>query len=199
MSSPKHEAEYSAWFWRRRKHFHKRETWVAELLRREFHPDSVYDAGCGAGSFMGAFLESGCRVAGCDANLDKARPWLVKEAEPFMEQRDLSRFNPWPDHFGLVLCIEVGEHLPEGTHAYLFNNLRELLAPGGDIFFTGGQPQQRGYGHLSPRTLSQWIAEARGQGLVYDHDRTRKVIDRFYNHNEALGLARNALVFRGEP
>jgi hypothetical protein len=58
--------------------------------------------------------------------------------------------------FNLVLCLEVGEHLPEASADTLVDN---IVYHGGDIVFSAAVPGQEGVGHINCQPHEYWHAK----------------------------------------
>jgi 2-polyprenyl-3-methyl-5-hydroxy-6-metoxy-1,4-benzoquinol methylase len=128
-------------------------------------PSTLLDAGCGDGAMVQM-----CRAYGVEAyGIDQ----LVQPNWPsYFIQHNLVDHFRMPDlrQFGMVLCIEVAEHLHESAHATLCDTLYDNLAPGGFLLFSAAHPGQGGMGHVSERSSAYWHIEFSLRGLNYRHD-----------------------------
>lgn len=142
-----------------------RRRWVLELLgRRQF--SSVLDVGCGNGLMLTLIDERfpGKRLAGVD--LSEVAVANNRERLPHMEFAcaDLAK-DALPNHFDVVTCCEVVEHLDDPAGAV--KKLASSVVPGGTVLVTCPTgplyPTERHFGHVrhpSRAQLVQWGADA---------------------------------------
>jgi SAM-dependent methyltransferase len=142
-------------------------------------PESVIDIGCGIGTFMKIFKESGVKeIMGIDG------PWcdkdlLFKNISPsefiegnLTEPINLSR------KFDLVVCLEVAEHLPP-VNADSF--VSDLVSLGDVILFSAAIPDQWGINHLNEQWLSYWEEKFNRHNYVV-HD----ILKSFFWNSESI-------------
>ena len=107
--------------------------------RAEIADRPILDVGCGGGSRAEALARKGGNVTGIDVApkvLAIARLHLhesgldVDYRETTIEQQALET----PEHFDVVTCMEMLEHVPEP--ASVIQSVQELLKPGGHAFFS---------------------------------------------------------------
>ncbi len=116
---------------------------------------SVIDVGCGLGTFMRAFKESGViDILGIDGK------WCKKEllfqnidSSEFIEQ-DLETKIEINRKFDLAISLEVAEHLTIHRAKSFVDDLCNLSDT---IVFSAAIPHQGGDHHLNEQTLSYWI------------------------------------------
>ena len=101
----------------------------------------VLDVGTGRGRFAIHMAGLGCRTVASDISsemLDVARKAArdqgLLEKISFCESSAEDLSNTGRDHFDLVLCMELFDHLPDLGSA--LSAMRRLLAPGGYFVFT---------------------------------------------------------------
>jgi|GEM_PF-251849 len=124
---------------------HKHDPSLAKALADFFQKEkakNVVDFGCGPGNYVKSFREQKIQCEGYDGNPDSAiiSNGLVKTvdlAEPF----DLKK------HFDWVLCLEVGEHLPQKYEKTLIENLDKHNVKG--IVLSWAIKGQTGFGHFN--------------------------------------------------
>jgi SAM-dependent methyltransferase len=149
---------------------------------------SVVDVGCGEGTWLAAFRNSGIEeifgIDGeyvCDAELQIAREDFraVDISKPFTLERA----------FDLAVCLEVAEHLPADCAAGFVKSLT-ALAPA--VLFSAAIPFQGGQHHLNEQWPDVWTALFKERGYQ-PVDFLRK---RVWN-NEAVEwwYAQNAILF----
>lgn len=158
------------------------------------HPRSVVDVGCGAGQWLSVFVRSGIAdIIGVDGG------WIEPEllripAERFLT-RDLGQPLRLSRQFDLVVCLEVGEHLPAEAADGLVDSLTSL---GPVVLFSAAIPQQGGVGHINEQWPEYWRARFEAHGFdvldcvrrrVWDDDR----VEAYYAQNTLLYLRRDHL------
>jgi SAM-dependent methyltransferase len=125
-------------------------------------PRSVLDVGCGQGEWLEAFPVTDV--------------WGVDIAAPDREgllQRDLTEPLELGRTFDLVLCLEVGEHLPEEAADTL---VVSLMSHGDNIVFGAAVPGQEGVGHINCQPHEYWHRKFAAVGYTM-HDIIRPLID----------------------
>jgi ubiquinone/menaquinone biosynthesis C-methylase UbiE len=94
--------------------------------------ESVADIGCGTGSLLSLFKESGAEIAGIDIS-----PKMIEQAKRRLgEEADLrvadSEHLPWGDgSFSLVVCVGSFHHYPAPLEAP--SEMRRVLMGGGHL------------------------------------------------------------------
>jgi SAM-dependent methyltransferase len=124
---------------------------VVPILLSLIAPDSAIDLGCGPGNWLLALRESGVAdVFGVDQNdygddlrIGRECFAVANLTAPFQIQRT----------FGLVICIEVAEHLPPAAAPTL---VRSLTALGPVVMFSAAIPLQGGAGHRNEQWPEYW-------------------------------------------
>jgi SAM-dependent methyltransferase len=109
-------------------------------------PNAVLDIGCGQGEWMSAFWRQRC--VGYAFGVDLAAP----DATEFL-RTDLTQPLHLGRTFDLVLCLEVGEHLPEEAADTLVDN---IVRHAGDVVFGAAVPGQEGKGHINCQPHEYW-------------------------------------------
>src|SRR6266481_9634258 len=117
-------------------------------------PRSVLDVGCGSGAWLKAFQElgvsdylgiDGVRLAPTDLLFDPSKFRAIDLTEPWSLGRT----------FDVVLCLEVGEHLPDRVAEMLVTS---LCAHANTVIFSAACPGQEGQGHINCQWPSYWQA-----------------------------------------
>ncbi len=99
----------------------------------------VVDVGCGGGILSEAMAKAGAKVSGIDV-----APKVLSVAELHLQESGLkidyqqktveSLASQSPDHFDLVTCMEMLEHVPDPYS--IIESIQVLLKPGGHGFFS---------------------------------------------------------------
>jgi SAM-dependent methyltransferase len=166
---------------------------VLELVK----PRSVIDIGCGTGSWLAVFRESGVDdVIGVDDDVD--RDLLTIPHETFLA-RDLSQPLALDRSFDLALSLEVAEHLPESSAEWFIESLT-ALAP--VVLFSAAIPGQGGVHHVNEQWPEYWAERFARKGYVPVDCLRRKVwaneaVDWWYAQNMIVYVERAHL--EGEP
>jgi SAM-dependent methyltransferase len=121
---------------------------VVDLL----HPASVLDVGCGRGTWLRGFSQSGVvEIVGVDgphiSAADLEIPATAFVSHDLTQPLDLGR------RFDLAVSLEVAEHLPaEIAPAFV----AALVAHAPAVLFSAAIPFQGGAGHVNERWPSYW-------------------------------------------
>ena len=133
---------------------------VAPIVRDLLEPESVLDIGCGQGEWLEAFALPD--MLGVDIAAPEGDQFIRHD---LTEPLDLGR------RFGLVVCLETGEHLPESAAGTL---VETLVRHGDDILFSAAVPGQEGIGHIHLQPHEYWLAKFAEHGFeVWDAIRPR--------------------------
>ncbi len=163
---------------------------VLEFLR----PVSVVDVGCGRGTWLSVFREQGVpRVVGIDGPHVNRKQLLIPH-ECFLEH-DLNLPLALGEQFGLVTCLEVGEHLPDKSAGVFVDSLTRL---GDIILFSAAIPFQGGVRHLNEQWPDYWANIFAGHAFFpVDTIRFRvwnnPSVEWFYAQNMILYVSEQAL------
>ena len=121
---------------------------VVPVLKRLLRPQSVLDLGCGQGEWLEVF-DLPCMV-GVD----------IAASDEFF-QRDLAEPLDLGVTFDVVLCLEVGEHLPQEAADVLVSS---CARHSDDVVFSAAVPGQEGKGHVNCQPHSYWAEKFEAQG-----------------------------------
>src|SRR5262245_47100129 len=89
---------------------------------RVFEFNSILDVGCGTGTWLRAAFDAGIRdIFGIDGVEISEQDFLV--SKDFFLRHDLTRALDLKRRFDIVLCLEVGEHLPPHAAQILIDTL----------------------------------------------------------------------------
>lgn len=111
---------------------------------------SLLDVGCGQGEWASAFGVDD--TVGVDIYPPHGDRYVRHD---LTEPLDLNRT------FDLVLCLEVGEHLPEDAADTLVDT---LVRHGDRVVFSAAVPGQEGNGHINCQSHEYWHAKFEERG-----------------------------------
>ncbi len=126
---------------------------VIPVILSLINPSSVVDLGCGIGTWLAAFCESGVKdVLGVDGQwVEKSR--LQIPGNQFM-YCDLETPVSINRRFDLAISVEVAEHLESSSSDTFVNSLCNLAPV---VCFSAAIPFQGGANHVNERWPSYWI------------------------------------------
>jgi SAM-dependent methyltransferase len=135
---------------------------VAPELVKNFSLKSVVDLGCGIGSWLRAFKESGVKeVLGVDFNEVDSKMLHISKEE--FTRHDLRKPFKTKKKFDLAISTEVAEHIDE-TYAENFIDSLSLLSD--RILFSAAIPKQGGRDHVNERFPNYWVKKFEKRGFI---------------------------------
>jgi SAM-dependent methyltransferase len=127
---------------------------VIPVIKDLIGPRSVLDVGCGIGTWVGAWHESGLDdVLGVDG--DYVDRTLLECPNEKFQSHDLNSPLGLGRRFDLVTCLEVAEHLPHEAASILIDS---LIRHGDVVVFSAAVPRQGGTHHVNEQWPSYWVA-----------------------------------------
>ena len=158
---------------------------LSDAIIEMFPVKSVIDIGCGNGQYTKNFLDVGIACEGYDGS-----PLTPEITGGLCKIRDFTQ-PVYVGKFDLVLCLEVGEHIPAIYERQFFTNL--CFAAKEWICLSWGIMGQGGYGHINCHDNEYVINEMTVRGFAFDleksnHLRERSTLPWFEN---------TTMVFRG--
>ena len=128
-------------------HLYRVDTKLAAALGSLFAGRSLVEFGAGSGCYAEALRRHGVDVQAFDGmpGLEQQTDGLVKTAD-LTQTQELGAAD-W------VMCLEVGEHVPQRYEATLLDNLHRHNRRG--IVLSWAKPDQPGQGHVTMRTHEQ--------------------------------------------
>jgi 2-polyprenyl-3-methyl-5-hydroxy-6-metoxy-1,4-benzoquinol methylase len=125
--------------------------WIDSKLRSD-----VVDLGAGTGVYVEELQRLGIRALGYDIADPQPRPDLV-QTKSMLEVTDPA---------GLVMCLEVAEHIDKSQERSVIESVWRNTLPGGHVIWSAAQPGQGGVGHINCEPPIYWTALAQAQGFV---------------------------------
>jgi 2-polyprenyl-3-methyl-5-hydroxy-6-metoxy-1,4-benzoquinol methylase len=124
---------------------------ISQYLISRYDPDEFLDIGCGRGDYLRYFAESKRLAVGCDGSLHGIAR-VSEKAIAF--QHDLCQPLIFNRKFSVVMCVEVGEHLPNRASETLVisicRNARDV------VVFSAAPPGFIAEDHINCRPWSFW-------------------------------------------
>jgi SAM-dependent methyltransferase len=164
---------------------------VVPLVNGWLRPQSVLDVGGGTGGWTAAFAASGIADYLCVDGAYVDRKALRVPPDHFREC-DLSQPLNLNRRFDLVVCLEVGEHLPAAAAEVLISS---LTRHSNAVLFSAAIPHQKGTYHVNLQWPAYWAELFASQGYSC-FDCLRPVI---WNEPEvSCWYKQNALLYLNE-
>lgn len=133
---------------------------VVPVLIALFKPESVIDVGCGIGTWLKVFNDSGVKqICGVDGDYVSQSQLLIPATE--FIPHDLTEPLKLDQKFDLAISLEVAEHLPE-EKADAFVETLVSFAP--VIVFSASIPFQGGTNHVNEQWQSYWAKKFISKG-----------------------------------
>jgi SAM-dependent methyltransferase len=133
---------------------------VVPMIMDLVRPKRVVDVGCGRGTWLAAFRDYGAEeILGIDG--DYVDPDRLEIAQHEFLACDLSSPLVLDRRFDLAVCLEVAEHLPEGSADNLVALLTSLAPV---VLFSAAVPSQGGTNHVNEQWPDYWAARFEDRG-----------------------------------
>jgi hypothetical protein len=125
-----------------------------------FHRGSIIDIGCGNGAYTFAFKDNNYLCDGYDGNLvtEEITDGICK-VKDFSVVQDLGKYD-------LVLCLEVGEHIPKEYEKIFIDNI--VRCAKSYIILSWAVEGQGGLGHTNCHNNDYIIDQMKLRGFRYD-------------------------------
>ncbi len=164
---------------------------IVPLVVTLLNPKSVIDIGCGRGTWLRAFQESGVTaIRGLDGNWVDTAQILVDPT--CFTQTDLSRPFQITGSYDLAVCLEVGEHIPQRHSRQL---VRALTAASSTILWSAAIPGQGGVNHINEQWPTYWQSLFAQRGY-HRLDPIRRLV--WQDERVAWWYRQNILVYASE-
>jgi SAM-dependent methyltransferase len=170
----------------------------AKLLAQHFTPATVVDVGCGRGTWLKAFAETGAKdLVGFDGAWN-SQGNMVDPAITFV-QCNLNLPITTTDNykFDLAMSLEVAEHLEIASAGIFVQSLTTLSDV---VLFGAAFTAQGGRNHINEQPASYWAAFFAGQGFVpFDLFRASvwgdPAVEFWYQQNTFLYVRRDSAAY----
>jgi 2-polyprenyl-3-methyl-5-hydroxy-6-metoxy-1,4-benzoquinol methylase len=138
---------------------------VVPKILKLFSPNSVLDVGCGIGTWLTVFKKHGVmKIKGIDGDyVNRNQLFLNIKKDEFIGY-DLSTPFTLNEHYDLLICLEVAEHLPPNSA----KGFIESLCHHSDVIIFGAAvPGQWGQNHLNEQWAEYWIGLFEEKGYIF--------------------------------
>lgn len=155
-------------------------------------PRTYLDLGSGTGAMVNCARKLGVDAYGVDVINGPEAHFLYHDlTQPLrIERHSFAVEAGLPDHlaqhFDLISCLEVAEHLPLDSHQTLVTTIVRHLRykpnmddASGYLLFSAAPPGQGGEHHIGCRPAVQWRGMFYEQGISYREDLTRQLAHLF--------------------
>ncbi len=138
---------------------------IVESLKSK-NLQTVFDLGCGAGTYTEYLIRCGFIAKGFDANPN------TRSFSEYCEVRDLTE--PFgPAKVDCVLCLETGEHIPQEFEQQFIDNITNCHP---DLLILSWFPTSGpGHGHVNTRPNQYVVDQFRNRGFDYLHSETEQL------------------------
>ncbi len=160
---------------------------MAKILADKLTFNSVADLGCGNGFLIQALERLGKAVIGVDGS-EHALEYYEK-----VQVADLTQPLVIGKH-DLVICTEVGEHMPKEFAGMLVMNI--IRASKGLVFFSAAPPGSGGFLHINEQAKSYWVELFAAFGFERDEMTGFAICAELAKLKHTTWFAGNAMVFR---
>lgn len=139
------------------------------IINMFYEVETVIDIGCGNGEYTLNFLNAGINCKGFDGN--PCTPTMTKglcSVMDFSQPVDLGQYD-------LVLCLEVGEHIPAKYEQVLIDNICRSSKE--YVVLSWGIEGQDGWGHVNCQNNDYVINEMNKRGFDYLPEKSQVLRD----------------------
>lgn len=131
---------------------------------------SVADVGCGTGNYCKCLKDSGIPIVhGYEGTVG------IKEIAVYDDIMtvDLTKRRWVGINYDLVICLEVGEHVPKNYEQVFIDNVCRYVSK--DLILSWAVPGQGGAGHFNELSNEYVIRELSKRGFVFDAERSEEL------------------------
>lgn len=137
---------------------------IAETLIERLAPSTHFDAGCALGFLVEAFRDRGISSFGRDISEYAIRN-ARSDIQPYCEIGSIT--SALPDHYDLITCIEVLEHMNERD---ALGAITVLAVATDTILFSSSPSDFDDPTHINVRPIRYWIEQFENAGFVLDQN-----------------------------
>jgi len=132
--------------------------WICQYLKGQ-EDKVVWDFGCGWGFYLRELQNAGfTRLTGFEGEIPENRVF----DHVLSQDLTIPFVLPWK---GNVICLEVGEHIPEEYQQIFINNICNSCD--GKLILSWGELNQPGDGHINCRDNAYIISEITKRGMTF--------------------------------
>lgn len=148
---------------------------LAAMIYCLYKPTSLLDMGCGNGWYCRFFRDCFVStVVGLEGTQGAGSLGIYEDIIEVDLTKPLSEHwnNAWQEEiFDLVICLEVGEHIPRKHERTFINNITEFVSK--NLVLSWAIPEQPGRGHVNLKTNRYVVEKMEHKGLIFDELKTR--------------------------
>lgn len=160
------DKETGIWDLNTAKKRHRFDETLAKKIAELYQPILAADLGCGRGEYCKTFKEQGWNIHGYEGTPDIKEIAVYKDITVL----DLTKRRWVGIDYDLVLCLEIGEHIPKIYEQVFINNVLEFTHRG--LILSWAIPGQGGSGHFNEQGNDYVIGKFVEAGLVHDKERS---------------------------
>jgi len=160
------DKETGIWSLETAKKRHRFDDKLAEYIATTYKfVNSIADIGCGIGSYCKYLKDSGIPIVHGYEGTPNIKEIAVYDDIMVL---DLTKRRWAGIGYELVICLEVGEHVPEIYEQIVIDNVCEFTSK--ELILSWAIPGQGGAGHFNERSNEYVIKEFEKRGLMFDEE-----------------------------
>jgi SAM-dependent methyltransferase len=146
---------------------------IAETIKKELNPKSVFDYGCGCGWVLHHLLKNGVTDVGGLELLRDGIPITPDDVKGLIEYRSLTEEGiDYGRKFDLAVSFEVVEHIDA---KYADTLVANIIRNTDTVMFSAATPGQGGYGHINEQPYSYWEKKFETMGFKTDEELSNRI------------------------
>jgi glycosyltransferase involved in cell wall biosynthesis len=166
---------------------------IAIYIADKYPGRLIADIGCGPGIYVQKLREKGQEAFGYDIDTR-----VNNREEEFLFNKDLTELR-LSDKAGIILCLEVAEHIEEAKADAVVASMVENLADDGILIWTAAFPGQGGDGHINCQPKQYWQDKFSASGLLRDTEIEQDLLKFMVGKPGTMGwLRHNLMVLKHE-